>query len=146
MNINSVKANLRNIVLLTKEYREKVTASDLQTLEHVQETDKANPELVKEVYGTAQTTLRQIDFFAKKILNEFALQNKKEFEIDYKHAKQARRRLSPDELHLLKYLYDMQTNHHYLGIDESGKYKQVKVEEIVPSLNEFTEKVSLLKP
>lgn len=123
MNVNSIKANLRNIVLLAKEYKECIQEKD-------------------EISSTAQTTLKQVDFFSKRILSEFELRGKKEFEIDYNQAKKVRRKLSPDELYLLKYIYDMQINNHYLGIDEAGAYKEVKIEEIVTGLNEFVEKTA----
>ncbi len=154
MKIDSIKTNLRNIVLLAKEYKEKVSPLDFQEARRIQEKinngdydEEISPfekGFLEAIHDATRAVLRQIDYFSKKILDEFVKPDRDIYEVDKKKAKKARRKLSKQELEVLSSLYQMQVNNHYKGVNKKGKYKEVDIEEIVPELNKFVGKVPVL--
>ena len=154
MKINSLKANLRNIVLLAKEYKEKVSNSDFEEVKRIQEEidsdyddegiNSFDRKFAEAVYDSTRITLKQIDYFSKKILDEFAKPDQEEFDIDKKKVEKARKNLSKEEFDVLGSLYQFQVNNHYLGVNKNGKYKEAKIKEIVPGLNKFVKKASVV--
>ncbi len=154
MKIDSIKTNLRNIVLLAKEYKEKVSSSDFQEARRIQEKVDANDydeeinpfekSFLEAIHDITRTVLRQIDYFSKKILDEFAKPDRDIYDIDKKKVKKASKQLSKKEYELLGSLYEMQVNNHYKGVSRKGKYKEVDIEEIIPELNKFVGKAATL--
>lgn len=150
MRIDSLKTNLRNIVLLAKEYNEKINTVESQDANRIKLAIKENKSVdnydrhfLSVILDIKKTILRQIDYFAKKMLEEFAKSGQEELDIDPNKVEIARKELTSKEFNLLGALYTLQVYRQHLERDEKGNYREVKIVEIEPELDKFITSVSM---
>lgn len=148
MRIDFLKSNLGHIVLLAKEYKEKITArevSDIERLHQNLETQERisayDREFLSAVRDIKCSILRQVEFFAKKMLDEFATDDKSIFEVDTEKVELARKLLTTKEMDVLGSVYKLIFTEQCLERDEDGKYRKVAFREIEPALDEFVDSV-----
>lgn len=148
MRIELLKSDLRNVALLAKEYREEITPSEADEAKHLQQLveqggkvaiyDKVFLDTVK---GIKFVTHKQFEYFAKKMLDEFAVDGKEIMDIDTKKVELARKLLSPQEMSLLTFLFKLIVAEQKLGKDHDEKYREVDFSEIEPALDKFVDSV-----
>ncbi len=117
MKIDSIKQNLQNLVLLGKEYREKVSPQEEEEIKNIRiavENEKTISEYDKQFYNTIQSYrknwLEQIVYFSERAFLEFGEKDrqgryvwdyKKQLVLDPKKIEQATKLLTKDESEFL---------------------------------------------
>lgn len=147
MKIDVVRANLENIVLLAKEYREKVPISIDDEIKQLKKEIKykQNEEegsssydrkylenLKKERRKTRNHIFQQIIYFTEKTLLQFGKKKSdpRGIETNQKKVDKAIKHLTKDEINLLGSLYDLYINLMNFQWYRLEKYKPEKVREL----------------
>ena len=148
MKPETIKSNLRHIVLLAKEYKEKIPDSinneiiQLQTA--IRNGDGLNKydrnyyhSLRKEKHKIERDTYQQIIYFAEKILLQLTKPLARSFIIDFDQEKidAVLKELSKEEGNLLGTLYELQFNLEELECYKKGVYKHSEIKELKPEIN-----------
>jgi hypothetical protein len=148
MNVQPIKSYLRHVALLAKEYRENITPSEADEAKHLQQlVDRGGTVAVYDklfldtVRGIKLSTHKQLEYFAKKMLDEFAVEGKEVMDIDTKKVELARKLLSSQEMSLLRFLFELIVAEQKLGKDKGKKYREVDFSEIEPALDRFVDSV-----
>ena len=143
MRIESIQSHLRTVALLAKEYNAKINASEVQEIRRLESVinnghriSKYERLFLKAVRDIKQTILEQIDFFAKKLVEQFAKYDEGRLDIDERKVAIARRCLSKDEFDLLGSLFKFQVYQQHLE-KRRGRYREVKITELEPELERF---------
>ena len=149
MRIDFLKSNLRHIALLAKECREKITPLEALDVHHLQQTLEQGERVstYDRTFLTAVSDIKrlihqQLDFFSKKIINEFATDDKSVMDIDPEKVELARKLFSPQEMSLLTFLFKLIVTEQKLGKDDDERYREVAFSEIEPALDKFVQLAS----
>ena len=144
MRIDPLKTNLRHVVLLAKEYSEKINGLESQDASRIKLAIKENMPVnnydrhfLSTVLEIKEGILTQIDYFSKKILENFAKSGQRILDIDTDKVEDARKKLTSKEFNLLGALYTLQVHRQHLERDKKGNYREVKIVEIEPAVDKF---------
>lgn len=148
MKIDQVRSTLRHIVLLAREYKEKIPPSEANEIrrlrsntgEDLSRYDRQYLEAIEEIQ---QTILDQIEHFAKNLLDQFATKVKSTFDIDPNKVRYVRAQLTPNEIDLLGDLYEMQVQRQLYEQDKKGK--PVKAQDMEPKLSKLISTASRIR-
>jgi len=147
MKIDSLKTHLRHLVLLAKEYQEKVPDSlneEIAELEsptkHGLEIDEYSrqrlTDLRQEIHQNEEDLFKQLTYFGEKILCGFSktLGRGFQFEIDRDKINEALKHLSKDEIGLLSALWEFHISIEELECYKKGTYNPSEVKELKPEI------------
>ena len=149
MKIDQIRSTFRHIVLLAREYREKIAPDETNEINRLRSKntheglgtyDRQYLEAVEEIQ---QRILDQIEFFAKQLLDQFATKVKSTYDVDPNKVEYARKELTLVELSLLGDLYEMQVQKQVYEKDKKGK--PVKAVELEPKLHKLISTASRIR-
>ena len=148
MKIDLLKTNLRHLVLLAKEYKEKLPDSLNEEITNLEEPVKSGLgldeynkqrllQLRDERYQAEEDLFKQVVYFAEKILCGFSetLDRGWHFKIDQEKVAETLKHLSKEEIELLSSIWELHKNIEELECYKKGVYKHSEVEELKPEIS-----------
>ena len=148
MKIDSLKTSLRHLVLLAKEYKEKIPDSlneEIAELERpvksgfgLDEYDKQYLlELRDQRYQAEEDLFKQLIYFTEKLLSEFSkpLNRGWQFEIDQEKVSEALKSLSKEEIELLYSLWEFHKEIEWRDCYTKDIYKPSEIQELKPEIS-----------
>ena len=149
VNILNIRGNLKTIVLLGREYHEKVNPSEdegarniLTKMHNGQEINQYERQFLQSVFEAKQVILNQINFFAKKLIDEFDVDGQLVLDIDQEKVDYILQKLTPYEKKILVFLYQLQVREQHLENPKKGVYKKLKIEDIDEDLSRLVQLAS----
>lgn len=155
MEIDLIRAGLRNIVLLVREYREqKVNEEEEAEAKHIEERldNKESPsiydsEFLMAIWKIKRELLEEITYHTGKIVDEFSLSETRDepFDVDGKKVELARELLAKEEFDLLVSLLQLVIKKQHLEKEgeKERTFPKVKIRDIEPQLESFVCSASL---
>ncbi len=148
MKIDSLKTSLRHLVLLAKEYKEKIPDSSNEEISELEKPVESGLgldeyskqrliDLRQEKRQNEEDLFKQLVYFTEKLLSEFSKPFNRgwHFEIDQDKITEALKSLSGEEVQLLNSIWEL-----YKGIEElecykTGAYKPSEIKELKPEIS-----------
>lgn len=153
MKIETIKSNLRNIVLLAKEHKEKIPDSvniEIAEMETAIRNGNGLNQYERRYYRTLKQEKhkaerdisQQLIYFVEATLCEFTKPGACSYILEFDDEKidEARKNLSQEEINLLGELYELHCNLEELECYKKGVYRYSEVKELKPEINKLVDR------